>query len=146
HLLRAVADELILVDQGRPRPFDGDLDDYARWFTTREHEEEQQIEAREGANTAEQKKQRKREEAEQRNRLSGLRSQIAKLEKEMEKLQKELTVIELALADPSIYQDKSKLQLLQLLESQTALKRKLETAESAWLEHSEKLESATSSA
>ncbi|MFL6550479.1 MAG: ATP-binding cassette domain-containing protein [Povalibacter sp.] len=146
HLLRAVADELILVDQGRARPFDGDLDDYARWFTTREHEEEQQIEAREGANTAEQKKQRKREEAEQRNRLSGLRSQIAKLEKEMEKLQKELTVIELALADPSIYQDKSKLQLLQLLESQTALKRKLETAESAGLEHSEKLESATSSA
>ncbi|MFL6620950.1 MAG: ATP-binding cassette domain-containing protein [Povalibacter sp.] len=146
HLLRAVADELILVDQGRPRPFDGDLDDYARWFTTREHEEEQQIEAREGANTAEQKKQRKREEAEQRNRLSGLRSQIAKLEKEMEKLQKELAVIELALVEPSIYQDKSKLQLLQLLGSQTALKRKLETAESAWLEHSEKLESAASSA
>ena len=32
HLLRAVADELILVDEGRASPFDGDLDDYARWF------------------------------------------------------------------------------------------------------------------
>src|SRR5690606_1540136 len=35
HLLRAVADELVLVDQGRATPFDGDLDDYARWFTAK---------------------------------------------------------------------------------------------------------------
>ena len=34
HLLRAVADELILVDAGRAAPFDGDLEDYARWFIT----------------------------------------------------------------------------------------------------------------
>jgi ATP-binding cassette subfamily F protein 3 len=144
HLLRAVADELILVDQGRARSFDGDLDDYARWFTTREQAEEQQIEVEQGAHTAEQKKQRKREEAEQRNRLSGLRSQIAKLEKEMEKLQTELATVETALSDASIYQEQSKPKLLQLLESQTTLKRKLEAAESSWLEHSEKLESAAS--
>ena len=36
HLLRAVADELILVDRARAQPFDGDLDDYARWFYARE--------------------------------------------------------------------------------------------------------------
>jgi ATP-binding cassette subfamily F protein 3 len=144
HLLRAVADELILVDQGRARSFDGDLDDYARWFTTREQAEEQQIEVEQGAHTAEQKKQRKREEAEQRNRLSGLRSQIAKLEKEMEKLQTELAAVETVLSDASIYQEQSKPKLLQLLESQTTLKRKLEAAESSWLEHSEKLESAAS--
>jgi ATP-binding cassette subfamily F protein 3 len=143
HLLRAVADELILVDQGRAKPFDGDLDDYARWFTTREQQEEREIEAREGSHTAEQKKQRKREEAEQRNRLSGLRSQIAKLEKEMQKLQDELAAIESALADPAIYQEQSKPKLLKLLESQTDLKKKLEAAESAWLEQSEKLESAS---
>jgi ATP-binding cassette subfamily F protein 3 len=140
HLLRAVADDLILVDQGRARPFDGDLDDYARWFTTREQQEERLIEVREGVQTAEQKKQRKREEAEQRNRLSGLRSEIAKLEKEMQKLQAELATIEAALADPSVYQDQSKARLRQLLDSQTTLKRKLETAESAWLDNSEKLE------
>ncbi len=34
HLLRAVADELLLVDAGRAAPFDGDLEDYARWFLT----------------------------------------------------------------------------------------------------------------
>jgi hypothetical protein len=48
------------------------------------------------------------------------------------------------LSDASIYQEQSKPKLLQLLESQTTLKRKLEAAESSWLEHSEKLESAAS--
>ncbi|MBB6092591.1 ATP-binding cassette subfamily F protein 3 [Povalibacter uvarum] len=142
HLLRAVADELILVDQGKARVFDGDLDDYARWFTTREQQEEQEIEAKSGANSAEQKKQRKREEAEQRNRLSGFRSQIARLEKEMAKHQGELAELESALASPEIYQEQNKSRLLQLLDSQRTLKQKLETAETAWLEESEKLEKA----
>ncbi len=142
HLLRSVADELILVDQGRARVFDGDLDDYARWFTTREQQEEQEIEAKSGANSAEQKKQRKREEAEQRNRLSGFRSQIARLEKEMAKHQRELAELESALAAPEIYQEQNKPRLLQLLDSQRTLKQKLETAETAWLEESEKLEKA----
>jgi ATP-binding cassette subfamily F protein 3 len=140
HLLRAVADDLILVNAGRAHPFDGDLDDYARWFTVREQQEEREIGSREPLNTAEQRKQRKREEAEQRNRLSGLRSQIAKLEKEMASLQRELEAIETALADPQIYQESSKPQMLKLLESQAQLRRKLETAESAWLENSERLE------
>jgi ATP-binding cassette subfamily F protein 3 len=146
HLLRAVADELLLVDQGKARVFDGDLDDYARWFTTREQQEEQLISASAHVeNSAEQKKQRKREEAEQRNRLSGLRSQIARLEKEMAKLQAELGTIETSLADATLYQEQNKPRLLQLLESQKTLKRKLDDAESAWLEESEKLEKAAAS-
>ncbi|HWK72848.1 MAG TPA: ATP-binding cassette domain-containing protein [Povalibacter sp.] len=140
HLLRAVADELVLVDQGRAKPFDGDLDDYARWFTTREQQEEKEIEARGNTNTAEQKKQRKREEAEQRNRLSGLRAEIARLEKEMTKLQRELSEIETALAAPEIYQEASKPRLRELLDSQTRLKRQLDAAESKWLENTEILE------
>jgi len=140
HLLRAVADELVLVDQGHARPFDGDLDDYARWFTTREQQEEKEIESRGHTNTAEQKKQRKREEAEQRNRLSGLRADIARLEKEMTKLQRELAEIETALAAPEIYLEESKPRLRELLDSQTRLKRQLEAAESKWLENTEILE------
>lgn len=144
HLLRAVADELILVDQGKARPFDGDLDDYARWFTTREQQEEREIEARDNANSAEQRKQRKREEAEQRNRLSAFRGEIAKLEKEMAKYQVELAQIESELAAPDLYQEQGKSRLLKLLDSQRSLKQKLEAAEAAWLDESEKLERAAS--
>src|SRR5690606_37430836 len=61
HLLRAVADDLILVDQGRAQPFDGDLDDYAKWFQTREAAEEAEIVSA-APTSAEQRKQRKREE------------------------------------------------------------------------------------
>ncbi|MBV8804128.1 MAG: ATP-binding cassette domain-containing protein, partial [Sinobacteraceae bacterium] len=32
HLLRTVADEFVIVHQGRAVPFDGDLEDYARWL------------------------------------------------------------------------------------------------------------------
>jgi ATP-binding cassette, subfamily F, member 3 len=32
HLLRTVADEFIIVHNGRPMPFDGDLEDYAKWL------------------------------------------------------------------------------------------------------------------
>lgn len=140
HLLRAVADELVMVDQGQANPFDGDLDDYARWFTTREQEEEQQLTAQSPANTAEQKKQRKREEAEKRNRLSGLRAEIARIEKEVEKLQSERLAVEAALATPDIYLEESRPRLRQLLDSQTRIKRQLDAAESAWLENTEKLE------
>ena len=36
HLLRLVTDTLWLVDSGRAVPFDGDLDDYATWLSSRE--------------------------------------------------------------------------------------------------------------
>ena len=34
HLLNTVADEFRLVADGRALPFDGDLEDYARWLAT----------------------------------------------------------------------------------------------------------------
>ncbi len=137
HLLRAVADELLLVDGGRATAFDGDLDDYARWFTIREQAAQSETEA---PSSADARKQRKREEAERRNRLSPLRSEITKLEKQMERLHAELSEIEDALASPSIYDHSAKAQLQELLHNQARLKRELESTEAAWLESSEKLE------
>ena len=139
HLLRAVADELILVDQGRAQPFDGDLDDYAKWFQTRE-EAETAEEASPAALSADQKKQRKREEAERRNRLSPLRADIARLEKQLAKLEQERTTVESALADPDIYNPGSKQKLQELLQKQTQLKREISNVETEWLSASEKLE------
>ncbi len=142
HLLRAFADELILVDQGRAQPFDGDLDDYARWFTTREAAEEEAISAAPAPTSAEQRKQKKREDAERRARLSPLKNEIAKLEREIVRLQGELARIEAALAAPDIYEASAKARLHELLQSQTRFKRELASFEEAWLEASEKLEQA----
>jgi ATP-binding cassette subfamily F protein 3 len=139
HLLRAVADELILVDQGRATPFDGDLDDYAKWFTTRE-EAETAEDPSPTALSAEQKKQRKREEAERRNRLSPLKAEIAKLEKQLERLEKERATVETALADPEIYNPAAKQKLQDLLQKQTQLKRDISNTETEWLTATEKLD------
>ena len=63
--------------RGTRAPFDGDLEDYARWFidvgcsAAAGHRSSRRQTARE------QKKQRKREEAERRNRLSPLRAEVA---------------------------------------------------------------------
>jgi ATP-binding cassette, subfamily F, member 3 len=139
HLLRAVADELILVDQGRAAPFDGDLDDYAKWFTTRE-EAETAEEPSSAALSAEQKKQRKREEAERRNRLSPLKAEIARLEKQLERLEKDRATVETALADPDIYSPAAKQKLQDLLQKQTQLKRDISNIETEWLTATEKLD------
>jgi ATP-binding cassette subfamily F protein 3 len=138
HLLRAVADELLLVDQGYAKSFDGDLDDYARWFTTRD----EQSETVSTADTAEQKKQRKREEAERRNRLSPLRAEIAKFEKKIATLEAERAVIAAQLNEPDLYSNEKKTTLQELLQRQTRLSRELETVEMQWLTSSERLEQA----
>jgi ATP-binding cassette subfamily F protein 3 len=139
HLLRAVADELVLVDQGRATPFDGDLDDYARWFTAREAVPVAEAEASAGTR-AEAKKQRKREEAERRNRLSPLRAEVARLERRIAQLESELAELQSALASPVLYAPDAKPRLQELLQRQGALKRTLETSEADWLAASERLE------
>jgi ATP-binding cassette subfamily F protein 3 len=144
HLLRAVADDLILVDQGRATSFDGDLDDYARWFTTRE-EGEVAEESSSAVPSAEQKKQRKREEAERRNRLSPLKAEIARLEKQLERLEQQRAAVESALAEPEIYQPGSKQELQELLQQQIQLKRDISDIETRWLTATEKLDAELSS-
>jgi ATP-binding cassette, subfamily F, member 3 len=139
HLLRAVADELILVDQGRATPFDGDLDDYARWFTTRDETtpDEQRTTA---SQSAEQKKQRKREEAERRNRLSPLRAEISRIEEQIAQLERRRGEVETALTAPEIYTAAAKDKLRELLQLQAQLKRDLDASETAWLAATERLD------
>ncbi|MGH8239853.1 MAG: ATP-binding cassette domain-containing protein, partial [Steroidobacteraceae bacterium] len=138
HLLRAVADELVLVDAGRAAQFDGDLEDYARWFlTSAAPGQEQESAAKPGA---EQKKQRKREEAERRNRLSPLRAEVARCEARIAELERRRQEIEAELANPDIYGEHAKQRLQELLKLQTQLRRDLQASEDAWVAASERLD------
>ena len=143
HLLRATADELLLVHDGRVAPFDGDLDDYARWFLERERAA---VERAPSAQSAEVRRQRKREEAERRNRLSPLRAEVARLERDLARLASERATIESALSTPEIYRDDAKTKLRELLDTQTRLQRETAAVEAAWLEASESLERALATA
>jgi ATP-binding cassette subfamily F protein 3 len=157
HLLRTVADELYVVHAGKALPFDGDLEDYAKWLnetdsvapaqaTTPAPKATAAAPAANGApsrepESAEARKLRKREEAERRNRLSPLRAAIEKCERDLERLTKERTELQAALEAPELYTDGAKERLRKLIERQAQLSRDIEATEASWLEHTERLES-----
>ncbi len=145
HLLRTVADEFVVVHQRRATPFDGDLEDYARWLneTAEVTPTPSTPSAAAGtpqADNAEARKQRKREEAERRNRLTPLKARIAKYDDELTRLAAETAVVQSQLAAPDIYDASAKDRLKELLARQTQLARETETVEAAWLAASEELE------
>ena len=135
HLLRTVADEFIVVHGGRAMPFDGDLEDYAQWLSQETPAPVVQ------ADSADSRKQRKREEAERRNKLAPLRSRIAKYETELARLALRNQALQAELAAPDIYAAASKDKLKELLAQQADVARETEKVETAWLEASEELES-----
>jgi ATP-binding cassette, subfamily F, member 3 len=149
HMLRTVADQFFIVANGICQPFDGDLEDYARWLDQNEQaakspgKNDDAASANQNTESAEARKQRKREEAERRNRLAPLRAELAKVEQKMDRLRKENALIEQALSDESIYQVAAKAKLTEWLSKQTLAKKEMEQVETRWLELAEELEQAS---
>ena len=161
HLLRATTDQFLIVADGRLMPFDGDLDDYKQWLY------ETKL-AQASGNTSESKvtapanatisvapkaqgnavddKDRKRREAEERQRLSAIRkpieARIKRLEEQMAKLNLKKDDFTRQLSEPSIYNDANKETLKNLVLDQAYVSKELEQLEMEWLEQQELLESA----
>lgn len=158
HLLRATTDEFIIVADGKLQPFDGDLDDYKDWlFKTKLAEKNAAANATEvppekskSANAVEavsapvDRREQKRMEAEERQRLSSLRkpieNKIKKLETEMAKHNARKAEVDAKLADPAIYDQANKDELKTLLADQVLYTKELEKLEMDWLEQQEALE------
>jgi ATP-binding cassette subfamily F protein 3 len=130
HLLRVVADQLLLVDQGRLSEFDGDLEDYARWLSASV--------AATPRETADTRKARRRAEAQFRSALAPLRAHIADLERELNRLLDERCRIEQDLAIPGGDGDRAR--LVKLAQDRASIVRRVAEVESAWIEASEQLE------
>ena len=141
HLLRSVTDSLLLVDSGRVSEFDGDLDDYRRWLGEQQREENAR-ESNGGENSAAARKERKRLEAEQRQRLQPLRKELSALEKQLDKLQGQKEQLEAQLAEPELYGDGKRNELKALLQEKGKLDQALAETEERWLELGEMLEQA----
>jgi ATP-binding cassette subfamily F protein 3 len=148
HLLRTVADEFIVVHKGRATPFDGDLEDYAKWLNETDEapasiaqpQGEEPQRSLPPAESAELRKQRKREEAERRNKLTPIKAKIAKCDADLARLAKKSAAIQAELAAPDIYAAASKDKLKDLLARQAEVARETEKVETDWLEASEEFE------
>ncbi|HLW74978.1 MAG TPA: ATP-binding cassette domain-containing protein, partial [Gammaproteobacteria bacterium] len=142
HLLRATADEFMLVGDGRVTPFDGDLDDYRQWLLQRAAARRAGLTspAALGGN----RKEQRRVEAQERQRLSELRKplqkEIAGLERKLEKLNAEKARLDAVLADEATYKESNKALLTESLRQQAEVKTELERVEAEWLEKQSALE------
>ncbi len=153
HLLRATTDRFYIVADHRLREFDGDLDDYRNWlFTTRLAKAETGGEtpvAPKANKPSIDRKEQKRQEAEERQRLSALKKplekRIAWLEGEIARLNEHKTAIDNRLADTTLYEPAQRETLKKTLADQAACTRQLSVLEEEWLEKQDALEKVLSS-
>jgi ATP-binding cassette subfamily F protein 3 len=141
HLLRTVADQFYVVHEGRVQPFDGDLEDYAQWLAAADPGV--QSDASAGASpgdSAQARRQRRREDAQRRAALSPLKAQLARLEKQLDSLARDTEQVQAALAAPDIYAEAARNRLRELLEKQAQLARDTQRVEAQWLAGGEELE------
>ena len=138
HLLRSVCDDLWLVDDGKVRRFDSDIDGYPHWLATRKQRPSDRIDVSQerGGNS----KKQKRQEAAARRLQQPKLNRLRQLEKDIEKQTSIITVLEATLADPQIYQSEQKGMLTETLADQVIVKQKLQQLEDEWMKLGEALE------
>ncbi len=140
HLLANSVDQFLLVAEGSVSEFQGDLDDYHKWLATQRTENKPVIDASTRSQSATDRKEQKRLEAEKRKALRPLRQQVEKLEKQMESANQTLSTLEEKLSDTALYSEDAKADLKALLTQQASLKSELETLEAQWFEAQHSLE------
>jgi ATP-binding cassette subfamily F protein 3 len=160
HLLRATTDQFIIVADGKLQPFDGDLDDYKDWlFQTKLGKGTSVLPAAGKDNKTDfpvasavappsaplvDKKDQKRQDAEQRQRTAALRKpiegKIKRLEEQIAKRNEQKADVDAKLGEASIYEAANKAKLKTLLADQSFYKKDLAQLEAEWLELQEQLE------
>ncbi|MFD2368269.1 ATP-binding cassette domain-containing protein [Pseudoduganella sp. GCM10020061] len=160
HLLRATTDQFIIVADGKLMPFDGDLDDYKDWlFQTKLGKGTNVLPAAGKENKAAypasspvapppaiDRRDQKRQEAEQRQRMAAIRkpleSKIKKLEEQIARLNAKKSEVDAQLADEAIYDVSNKDKLKSLLNDQAYVSKDIVQLEEEWLALQEQLEAA----
>jgi ATP-binding cassette subfamily F protein 3 len=145
-LLRATTEQFMLVADRKLTPFDGDLEDYRAWLVQKAAEQRAAGQPANGESTVNRKEQR-RIEAEERQRLAQLRrplqKELEKLDKELEKLSAEKVRLDAVLADAETYEDKNKTLLTESLKKQAEVNGRLAEVEERWLEVHGEIEQVT---
>ena len=136
NLIELTADRLWLIDGGRCKSFDGDLDDYRALLA-----EKAKVQAAGNAPKADaptvSRKDERREAAEKRQQQAPIRKKVKELETRLEKLNDQRDQIMQLLEDPTMYMiglNGQKVRNLQITLAQ--LDAEIEETENAWLEQS----------
>jgi len=143
-LLAAATDQWMLVADGKVGPFAGDLDDYKKWaaeYRARGTRREAREEARSIS-----RKDEKRLEAEQRQKLAALRKpfekKLAAIEAQLEPLTREAVETEAWLASEEAYSEANRERLQEALRRRGDLATRIAQLEDDWLWNQAELERA----
>lgn len=140
HLLKSTTDDFLLVADGKVAPFDGDLDDYARWLVDY-RQRNAPVGAPSGGGERTDKKAQRQAAAALRQQLAPHKREAERLEGALGKVHEALAQIETRLGDAAVYEAARKDELRELLAKQAALKVEEGTLEDAWMQALEQLES-----
>ena len=137
HMVESCCDTLWRVSDGVCEPYDGDLDDYAKWLreTRRAAQRSDGPAARATAAAAA----AAAKPVLDADATKALRETVKKLDKQIEKLSKELKSLEAELADPALYEAARHKDATRLQQRQAAARSELASAEEQWMEASEAL-------
>ena len=138
-LLGSACDRFVLVSNGGVSPFEGDLQDYARWLKSLGADKAN--DKADSVASALSRREQRRLEAEGRNRLSPLRAEQRRIEKRLEELGKRREQLEQQLADPALYSERPVNEQRKVSREHTDVVAEIDSLESQWLAVSESLES-----
>ena len=136
-LLRAVCDDYLLVRDQVVKPFDGDLDDYARLVLRGTL-----ANASTTATVGDTRREGRRDRAEQRARVAPLKNEVSRIEKQIATLEAQRAVIQTELGDPALYANGRGNQVADLVRRQGQLAQDIAALEEAWFDAHAALEDA----
>lgn len=152
HLLRTTVDSFWIVADGTVREFDGDLEDYRDWLAARGAQERAEASRTPAADAvpATDRKQQRRLEAEQRQRIAAARkpleARLSKVDAEMESLRKRLEALDALIADADLYSDARRAERQKVLSEHGELGKRIGELEEEWLNLHEAMEAAAKNA
>jgi ATP-binding cassette subfamily F protein 3 len=162
HLLRTTVDRFWIVADGGVQEFDGDLEDYRDWLAQHQSNARKlELAGRQSVNATTpaqevvadksvesigvDRKQQKREEAQERQRTAILRkpieAKLLKIEKELESAKNKINTLDALIADADLYTESRRQERVQTLTQHGELTKKYSELEEAWLELQSELES-----
>ena len=134
-LLRTCCDGFRLVEDGRVREFDGDLDDYAARVRRRDSGESTTT----GSAAVASKRDERRERADLRQQQAPLRKEIQRIEQHLADLEAERSAIESELAAPETYAGNDGARIAGLTARRGLLARDIDALEESWLDAQDRL-------
>ena len=142
-LLRATCDRLLLVDDGRVQPFDGDLDDYRDWLASARTASVNTAPTPATGDKANRRAEREQQAADRQAKLAARRPLVKErdaLERKLNSWSSEKNLLDTRLADPGLYESGDNDLLQTLLKRQAELATVIDEAELRWLDIEGELE------